>query len=222
MITTRAYHGLTFTIAKADSERVCYVLLPEGLHSDGMTMIEESATKHSCTIVLITGMNWNADLTPWPAPGVFKREKPFEGKAEFFLKELLTDYFPGVEEAEGIRKPQRFLVGISLSGLFAVWSLFRTGAFRSVASISGSLWYDSLIEWFCSHELVNAATKVHLSLGDREKKSKNARMATVEDTTATIAHILGERGCEVDFKIVDGTHFSPIVPRLEMAFDAIL
>lgn len=222
MIKTRAYHGLTFTVAKVDSGRVCYVLLPEGLHSDGIKMIEEQAEKHSCSIILVTGMEWNSDLTPWPAPGVFKREKPFEGKAKTFLKELLTDYFPGVEEAEGIHKAERYLVGISLSGLFAVWTLFMTASFKNIASISGSLWYDSLVDWISSQDLVNTAGKVHLSLGDKEKNSKNPRMAAVEDSTATIAHLLGEKGLTVDFQLVSGTHFSPIVPRLGMALQSIL
>lgn len=222
MIDSRAYHGLNFTIAKNGGERVCYVLLPEGLKDDGITQIDQYAGKYGCNIVLVTGMNWNRDLTPWQAPGVFKSEKPFEGRANDFLKELMQDYFPGIEQSLGMNKPQRYLVGISLSGLFAIWTLFKTDTFKSIGSISGSLWYDNLLSWIESQDLKNDSIKVHLSLGDREKNSKDKRMATVEDASLAIAHILGEKGCNVDFNLVPGTHFSPIIPRLEMAFESIL
>lgn len=222
MIDSRAYHGLNFVIARNDSDRICYVLLPEGLHEDGMKMVESSSEKYGCNIVLVTGMNWNRDLTPWQAPGVFKSEKPFEGRANDFLKELMQDYFPGIEQSLGMNKPQRYLVGISLSGLFAIWTLFKTDTFKSIGSISGSLWYDNLLSWIESQDLKNDSIKVHLSLGDREKNSKDKRMATVENASLAIAHILGEKGCNVDFNLVPGTHFSPIIPRLEMAFDSIL
>lgn len=222
MTETRAYHGLDFTIARNGCGRICYVLLPEGLHSDGLKMMEACALKYSCNIVLITGMDWNKDLTPWPAPGVFKKEKPFEGKAGDFLKELLTDYFPGIESILGLNHPERYLVGISLSGLFAIWTLFQTDEFRSIASISGSLWYDGFVDWVRTHEMKNGSAAVHLSLGDREKNSKNLRMSQVEDATATVTHMLVERGCSVDLRMIQGTHFSPITPRLEMAFDNIL
>lgn len=223
MISSRAYHGLQFTIAPCSgSSKVCYILLPEGLHSDGEAMIERCAETYSCTIIMITGMDWNRDLTPWPAEGVFKREKPFDGKARDFLKELLTDYFPGIENSMSIHNPERMLIGVSLSGLFAVWSLFQSDTFKAIASISGSMWYDSFTEWVSVSEIKNSAVKIYLSLGDKEKESKNRRMAVVEDATNAIADILRGKGCSVTLRIVPGTHFSPIIPRLEAAFESIL
>ena len=223
MIFSRAYHGLHFTIAPySGSSKVCYVLLPEGLHSDGKEVIEKCAQKFASTIILITGMDWNRDLTPWPADGVFKREKPFGGKAKDFLKELLADYFPDMESSLSIHNPERKLIGISLSGLFAVWSLFQTDTFKAVASISGSLWYDSFTEWVQNSEIKNKAVEVYLSLGDKEKDSKNKRIATVEDATNIVADALREKGSVVNLRIISGTHFSPIVPRLEDALEFIL
>lgn len=222
MIEARAYHGLQFTIAKNAEDRVCYILLPEGLQVDGIKSVEDASERYNCNIILITGMDWNRDMTPWPAPGVFKKEKPFEGHATDFLKLLLEDYAPGIENSLGLHNPERILVGISLSGLFAVWTLFKTDAFKAIASISGSLWYDGFAEWADKQPLVNTAVKVHLSLGDKEKNSKNSRMALVEEDTCKVAEMLKSNGSVVDFQIVSGTHFSPIVPRLELALESSL
>ena len=47
-------------------------------------------------------------------------------------------------------------------------------------------------------------------------------MASVEDQTMTAAEIL-KTGSQatVTFELVEGTHFSPIMPRLERAFDIV-
>lgn len=222
MIESRAYHGLQFTIARSEGNRVCYILLPEGLHRDGMQLMETLSGKFLCNIVLITEMDWNGDLTPWAAPGVFKKEKPFGGHSGDFLKGLLGEYFPSIEGALGLHKPDRYLVGVSLSGLFAVWTLFQTDSFKAVASISGSLWYDRFVDWSLTQTPVNTTAKVHLSLGNKERNSKNERIAEVENATVQIAELLAGYGCEVDFQIIEGTHFSPIVPRLELALNSIL
>lgn len=222
MIESRAYHGLKFTIARSEGNKVCYILLPEGLHKDGMQLIETLSEKFLCNIVLVTEMDWNGNLTPWAAPGVFKKEKPFGGHSGDFLKGLLGEYFPSIEGALGLHKPDRFLVGVSLSGLFAIWTLFQTDSFKAVASISGSLWYDRFVDWSLKQTLVNSTARIYLSLGDKEKNSKNARIAEVENATGQIVKQLAACGCEVDYQIIEGTHFSPIVPRLEQALNIIL
>ena len=222
MIEERAYHGMSYAIVRGNSNRVCYILLPEGLNKDALDVVESSALKYDCNVILVTGMNWNDDLTPWPAPGVFRKEKPFGGHAKDFLKELMSDAFPGLETSLNLHNPQRYLVGISLSGLFALWAIFETNTFKAVASISGSLWYDKLEEWIKERPMVNTSARIHLSLGDKEKNSKNARMANVEDATSRIASLLQDRGLRVDYQIVQGTHFSPVAPRLELALASIL
>ena len=217
MITTRAYHGLEFSIARFCNSRICYILLPEGLKEDGLKWMEEASQQYACTIVTITGMDWNDALTPWPAKGVFKKEKDFGGKAQDFLKELPGEYFLSIETAIGVKKAERTLVGISLSGLFAVWASTQTDIFTGIASISGSMWFDNFSEWFKEAQINPSVKKFFLSLGSKEKKSKDARMATVEDTTNAIAEAIQTKGFSVEYVIDEGTHFSPIVPRLDLA-----
>lgn len=221
MITTRAYHGLEFSIARFCNSRICYILLPEGLKEDGLKWMEEASQQYACTIVTITGMDWNDALTPWPAKGVFKKEKDFGGKAQDFLKELPGEYFLSIETAIGVKKAERTLVGISLSGLFAVWASTQTDIFTGIASISGSMWFDNFSEWFKEAQINPAVKKFFLSLGSKEKKSKDARMATVEDATNAIAEAIQTKGFSVEYVIDEGTHFSPIVPRLDLALKSL-
>ena len=122
----------------------------------------------------------------------------------------------------GIENAERALLGVSLSGLFAVWSAFSTDAFTNIISISGSLWYDGLVEWMKEQALSPRIKKVCMLLGEKEKNAKEKRMATVEERTQTAAIILKEKTqSSVIFELVEGTHFSPIMPRLERAFEII-
>ena len=198
------------------------MILPEGIRKDLHEGLKGLSEKHSVSIVVIEAVNWNDDLTPWPAEGVFKKAKPFGGQAAAFLNKLTNDIIPETERSMGIENAERTLLGVSLSGLFAVWSAFSTGAFTNIISISGSLWYDGLVEWMKEQSPSPRIKKVCMLLGEKEKNAKEKRMATVEERTQTAANILKETTqSTVIFELVEGTHFSPIMPRLERAFEII-
>lgn len=222
MTETRTYHGITLDVVRNSTDRICYILLPEGLKDDGRRWMEDAAGRYGITLVAMTGMEWNDDLTPWSAEGVFRKAKPFAGHADLFLKSLREDLFPNIESQLGIRHPERLLIGISLSGLFAVWSVFRCDLFDAVASVSGSLWYDGFASWTEGQELSERVRKVSVLLGDKEKKSKDRRMATVEKMTLQTVEILRRKGASVEFELEENTtHFSPVVPRLEKALASL-
>ena len=65
---------------KQSSNKICYMILPEGIRKDLHEGLNGLAEKHSVSIVVIEEVNWNDDLTPWPAEGVFKKAKPFGGR----------------------------------------------------------------------------------------------------------------------------------------------
>lgn len=222
MTETRTYHGITLDIVRSSTERICYIILPEGLKDDGRAWMEQAAERFSCSIVAMSGMDWNSALTPWRADGVFKKSKPFTGNADLFLKDLCGDYFPSIELQLGLKHPERFLAGVSLSGLFAIWSVFRCESFVGIASVSGSLWYDGFASWTKEQTPSASVRKVFVSLGDREKKSKDRRMATVEEMTLQIVDNLMEKGVRTEFALEENkTHFSPVVPRLEKALESL-
>lgn len=199
------------------------MILPQGIKEDlsvGLGMLSE---KYGVSIVVINDINWNDDLTPWPAEGVFKKAKPFGGHADGFLEKLTHEIISDAEERLGIVvEAERTILGVSLSGLFAVWSLFETDAFTNIISISGSLWYDGFVEWIKQNTPSPGIKKVCMLLGEKEKYAKDKRMATVEEKTIAAANILKEKTCaSITFESVEGTHFSPIMPRLERAFEVV-
>ena len=52
--------------------------------------------------------------------------------------------------------------------------------------------------------------------------TRNPRIAVVEENTRKVAEMLKSKGSVVDFQVVPGTHFSPFVPRLELALESFL
>lgn len=209
-------------VIKQSSNKICYMILPEGIKGDLCDGLKGLSEKYGVSIAVIEAVNWNDDLTPWPAEGVFKKAKPFGGKAAAFLEKLTNEIIPETEKSFGVEDAERTLLGVSLSGLFAVWSAFNTDAFTHIISLSGSLWYDGFVEWMKEQMPSIQLKKVCMLLGEKEKNSKEKRMATVEERTFAAADLLkAKTQAVVSFELVEGTHFSPIMPRLERAFEVV-
>ena len=218
MKTSRIYHELNLDIVTTESDDVCYVLLPERMKEADMNWLEEVVQKYPVNIVAISGMKWNDDLTPWKAPALNPKEEDFKGKAKNFLSSLLSDLFINTEQSLRLNHPKRHLIGISLSGLFALWATTETNKFNSVASISGSLWFDGFVEWFKEQELL--ADRYFLSLGDKEVKAKNERLASIGTCTESILQIIQDKSKEVTFISDEGNHFEFFKERLEKAISS--
>lgn len=213
---------MSLPIIKQNTNKVCYMILPEGIKDDLCDGLKGLSEKHGISIVVIEDVNWNDDLTPWPAAGVFKKAKPFGGKAAAFLDKLTHEIIPETERDLGIEDAERTLLGVSLSGLFAVWSAFNTDVFTNIISISGSLWYDGFVEWMKEQTPSPQLKKICMLLGEKEKNAKEKRMATVEERTLDAANILRAKSqATVTCELVEGTHFSPILPRMERAMMAL-
>lgn len=212
---------LSHILSASATQRLCYLILPEGVTKEIDDGLKAFADRYGISFILIKDVDWNDDLTPWPATGVFKKAKPFGGKAPGFLKKLTTEIIPETEKKLSIGNAERTLLGVSLSGMFAIWAGYHTDVFAHLISISGSLWYDGFTDWMPSQKFSESIESVCLLLGDREKNSKEKRMATVEEKTRAAADTLKSQ-CKgkVAFELVEGTHFSPILPRLERAFEA--
>ena len=219
MMTSRTYHSLNLDIASFDSSSIIYILLPHRLPEEELSSIEELSTRFETNIVAISEMDWNNDLTPWKAPAV--KEGEFGGHASQFLDRLKEDLFFNLEHSLKISKPTRYLIGLSLAGLFSVWAGVKKDLFDGVGAISGSFWYDGFTEWFSKHEHVYSDV-FYFSLGEKEKDGKNARMAIVETATLEVVESLKSRGKEVIFEMTEGGHFSAIAPRLESAITTLL
>lgn len=182
--------------------------------------IEPAARKYGVTIVVLTGMDWQNVFSPWPAPGVPKGTPDFKGESPEFLKLLQQNVIPQVEAQLGMSENvERSLIGVSMSGLFALWQWMVCNTFRNIASLSGSFWYEGFMEWMKTRTIPAKPGKAYFLLGDQESKSKV--FGTVGENTQKIIMLLRDAGIDVEFQSVPGNHYSDPIPRLDRAFTAL-
>ena len=163
--------------------------------------------------------DWDRDLTPWKAPGLRGKDPDFGGEAQAFLDRLLR----AAAEAEAalpVKPPAKLLLGYSLGGLFALWAGTRTDAFDLLASVSGSLWYDGWCEYLA--ETPCRAKRAYLSLGEKEPKARNPRMARVGQYTERTAALLRASGIETAMEWNPGGHFNEPEARMAKAVRALI
>lgn len=203
----------------AGSARVLYLLLPVTVT---LPTLQKWSREYKCNIVAISGFDWNNDMTPWSAPSVAVTEPPFMGNAELFLHALTERIIPVAEEAMGLDgKVERTICGISLSGLFALWAWMTDSHFSNVGSISGSFWYDGLLDWVDSH-LIHKTGKARFLVGDLEGGTNgNARFANIQEETRHLVSSLSDAGNDVKLEKNHGNHFAPVDPRVEELLDML-
>ena len=214
MSISRTFHSLHLDISTASSNRICYIILPESLKETEYSWLDRMAEIHDTNMVVISGLNWERDLTPWKAPGVKGGE--FEGKAKSFFDRLKEDQFVNIESSLRLSNPKRYLIGVSLSGLFSIWAAFVSSRFAGIGSVSGSLWYDGFTEWISDKENTGCS-KFYFSLGEKEKDGKNPRLAKVEEATLEVIEHIKALGAETHFEYNEGNHFGPLIERIEKA-----
>ena len=161
--------------------------------------------------------NWNDSLSPWPADPVWGDEA-FGGNAEKTLEELLR-VISTVRKEYALREDiPVVIVGYSLAGLFALWSAYQTDIFTGVAAASPSVWFPDWIG-YCSSHIIHT-DYVYLSLGDREAKTRNRVMSTVQDCIVREYDELksspGIKNTVLEFN--PGNHFRDPEERLAKAF----
>ena len=72
------------------------------------------------TLVTISGLDWDRDMSPWDSPAAFKKGEPFTGGADSYLRLLVEEIMPEVEKALPGSPAWRGIAGYSLAGLFAL------------------------------------------------------------------------------------------------------
>ncbi len=218
---SRIYHSLHLDHTDNGSDKVIYILLPEQMEEGKLAAIEKIAETCGVNVILISGFDWDSCMTPWPAQDAFRKSKTYGGKAKEFLDEFINDDCFLIEHSMRIEKPERYLIGISLSGLFAVWATAQKDCFKGVASISGSFWYEGFQTWISGLENT-ACGKYYFSLGEKEKDSKNKVFAGVLEATETAVEKLRALGKEVTFELNKSGHFDNITEKISDAVKALV
>lgn len=216
---------LTVPGKDADREqRVVYMIYPEiaGL-SDGW--LQEMADKYGVAVVMVyvPADKWNDVLTPWPEPGEAKGFPPFAGEGAQFLKTLQEDIIPQVEKTMGLPAGlRRDLIGVSLSGLFALWQWMQCDTFRSIACLSGSFWFAGFLDWFDARPIPAKAGKAYFLLGREEPHATVKAYRSVGECTEKIVGRLQAAGIATTFEWVPGNHFADPLGRAARAFAALM
>lgn len=192
--------------------------------SDIISILEPHFEKEcaACLLVNIESANWNDDMTPWPAPALFKKSGDFGGFADAYLETIVKIIKPYIDTHYQVKaEPENTaLMGYSLGGLTSLYALYKYDVFGKIGSLSGSLWYDHWVDFMESHQPMNAAAKVYISLGTKEEESKNQRMAAVGKCTGKAVGILKDQLTDernLKFEWNDGSHFTEIPQRYRRA-----
>lgn len=190
----------------------CKLFLPGDYHEggrhypviyiNGEVPVEEIVTEvnkagHRADFILLSiqPASWNDDFTPWSAPAFRRGEEAPRGCADAYLSRLAGEIKPYID-AHYRTKPEpehTVLLGYSLGGLVALYSIYKTDLSGAVGVLSGSLWYDGFCEFMEKAKPMRTDIKVYFSLGKKESQSRNPRMGRVAECTERAREILARQ-----------------------------
>ena len=175
-----------------------------------------------CYLVSVGDLNWDHDMTPWYCPPLFPDDAPCTGGADEYLNVLLEEILPDVLSRISGSPAFIGIAGYSLAGLFALYSMYRMDRFRRVASMSGSLWFPDFKEYAKKNDLMRKPERLYLSLGDREAKTRNPLLKTVQENTEFLAGLYRDMEIPVKYELNPGNHFRDEAFRTAKGIKAIL
>lgn len=220
MMTKFEIDGLTCNCVSASApDKIAYILYPMEIPEN---LIEKTAKEFGVSVAVISGMDWQNVFSPWPAAGVPSGTPDFKGESPEFLKLLINSVIPEIDKHIRIdTNAERTLIGVSMSGLFALWQWMKCDCFLNIASLSGSFWYDGFVEWMKSIDIPDKKGKAYFLLGDKESQSKVKEFRTVASDTEEVLRLLDAAGIETEFQNVPGDHYSDPTGHLIRAFKAL-
>ena len=200
------------------------LILLNGYSDEGASVIQAMREMDTpdCSLLVVGNLNWDHDMSPWYCPPITENDTPFTGGADDYLDLLLTKILP--EARSMLHGTPRFIgiAGYSLAGLFALYAMYRCDVFDRVASMSGSLWFPDFREYVFTHGMKKRPDKLYLSLGDKEVKTRNTFLKTVQDHTEQIVSHYRQLGLDVTWKLNPGNHFKDAALRSAKGIKAIL
>ena len=185
-------------------------------YSDERQKIYEAVQATGCppfTLVTVSNLAWNHDMAPWDSPAAFKKGEPFIGGADNYLQLLVEEIIPRAEKELAEPPVWRGIAGYSLAGLFALYAIYRTDVFSRVGCMSGSLWFPGFKEYIFSHEPKRRPDCIYFSLGEKEAKTRNPVLKTVQEKTEEIQTFYQNKGIDTVFQLNPGNHFAQGIER---------
>ena len=204
--------------------------------------LRKDFSRKGAGLVMFEVEDWNHDLSPWPAERIFREGEGFAGGGRDYLEDLCGQVIPEIEGryAEISYIQRRAIGGYSMGGLFALYALLKSPLFTDLISVSGSLWYEGIVEYISERagregkvsglqedlrreeEYNRGRGRAYFSLGQREPKTRNPVMRRVGEQTAAIVELMKEWGFCVHFEWNPGNHFRDELGRMERAIRYML
>lgn len=196
-----------YTFIKGKSNDAPLIVIPS-FQNSGLNIKKEikKITDKDFSLLLINASDWNNDLSPYMASSIFKGTSDFKGNADLFL-DYVIKLIKKVVLEENIKPIYKVLVGYSMAGLFAVYTLFKTNEFLKVGSVSGSLWYPHFTEFVENNAVLQGISTFYMSLGDKEKKTSNKIMSQVETNSSIVFERIKPQFNNSKFEFNPGNHF---------------
>ena len=185
-------------------------------YSDEGQQVFEAAQAAGCppfTLIAVSNLAWNRDMAPWDSPAAFKKGEPFTGGADDYLRLLVEEIIPRAEKELAGPPAWRGIAGYTLAGLFALHAIYQTDVFSRVGCMSGSLWFPGFKEYVFSHEPKRRPDCIYFSLGDKEAKTRNPVLKTVQGNTEEIQAFYQNKGIDTVFQLNSGNHFVQGIER---------
>jgi len=177
-----------------------------GLIGNEIDLIHKYTNKEF-KLVAVKVSDWNKELSPWTAPAVFGREE-FGNGASDTLNKILPIC--------GDKTKRYYVGGYSLAGLFALWASCQTDTFEGVAAASPSMWFPGFTDYLKDNK--TKCSRIYLSLGDREDKTRNPIMATVGEKMREAYELLQAQGVDSVLEWNEGNHIKDADVRTAKAF----
>ena len=200
------------------------LILLNNYSGDGESVVSamQEIDTPDCNLLVVGDLNWDHDMTPWYCPPLSKNDTPCTGGADEYLDLLLTEILPKAKELIDGTPSFIGIAGYSLAGLFALYAAYRCDAFDRVTSMSGSLWFPDFKEYALTHEMRKRPAKLYLSLGDREGRTRNSVLMTVQRNTEELVEHYRSLGLDVTWELNPGNHFKDAALRSAKGIRAIL
>ena len=202
---------ITLYPALAENRPVIYLTT----YNDDGSKVYAEVQKDGCpdfTLVTVSGLNWEAELSPWAAGNLFKYSEMFTGGADAYLQFLTQQVLPQAE-ANLNSILWRGLAGYSLAGLFTAYALYKTDLFSRAASMSGSLWYPGFNDFALQSALCKTPQHLYFSLGDKEARARNQYLKTVQQCTEELTAHYRSLGINTFYELNPGGHYRNIISR---------
>lgn len=161
---------------------------------------EASKEEGEYVLSLVILPNWDSRMVPFDFPKM--KIKPQADVTSEEIPEILSE----IEKECACKISERYLLGYSLGGLFAVYEGLK-GRFDGFASVSGSLWYPGILEYVKQNPLPKRLRKGYFSIGDRETGKLSSPFFQAREKMLAVMDEVEKKGLMCEFDLNEGGHF---------------